>query len=534
MPAGTKDRIFWGIGRVLAKHRRNEILATETRWRLLKVLNIYRMLVASASIAVSLTPLFARHLDIQAPYVVAVTGSSYLLLGLVSIALLARQWPGLTIQSELQPLLDLVALTIITQGAGAQISLFVFLLIPPVAAAAASALNLRRAVFFAALCALITLGATLGAGFSQDLAVLLYTRAGLFALGLIAVAIGAHQMATRLFETEALAEKRGIEVRELDAINRRIIAQLRTGVMITDSNGDILRANPAATGYVTPQLRSAIARLAGREARQGSSVFERDSSSSLLLTVVPLNPTRNARRLVFLEDNEVAHEQARAMKLAALGRLTAGIAHQVRNPLSAIAHANELMREDGTLDGQQQHLSRIIANQSARLGGMVESILKLSRRDTVQPALIELNPWLGSFLRDYSERHPEQTDRLRLVADGMDGAEVRFDPGQLEHVVVNLVDNAFLHGDSDSGVSIRVGFDRAHVYLDVLDRGPGIAQPERLFEPFATTRTDGTGLGLYLAHELAVANNAQLNAHARKGGGTRFRLEFAQDKAWLE
>ncbi len=534
MPAGTKDRIFWGIGQVLAKRLRNEILAAEARWRLLKVLNIYRMSVASATIAVSLTPLFARHLDIQAPYVVVIAGSSYLLMGLVSIGLLARQWPGLAIQSELQPLLDLVALTVITQASGAQISLFVFLLIPPVAVAAASALNLRRAVFFAALCALITLGATLGTGFSQDLAVLVYTRAGLFALGLIAVAITAHQMATRLFETEALAEKRGIEVRELDAINRRIIAHMRTGVMITDGNGDILRANPSATSYITPQLRSTIARLAGPDAPSGSSVYERENASSLLLMVVPLDSTRNGRRLVFLEDNEVAHEQARAMKLAALGRLTAGIAHQVRNPLTAIAHANELLSEDGTLDGQQQHLSRIIANQSARLGGMVESILKLSRRDTVQPSLIELKPWLDSLLRDYSERHPELANRLRLLADKMDGIEVRFDPGQLEHVVVNLVDNAFLHGDSDSGVGIRVGFNSAHVYLDVIDRGPGIAQPERLFEPFATTRTDGTGLGLYLARELAVANNAQLSAAAREGGGTRFRLEFAQDKAWLE
>ena len=165
---------------------------------------------------------------------------------------------------------------------------------------------------------------------------------------------------------------------------------------------------------------------------------------------------------------------------------------------------------------------------------MVESILKPSRRDTVQPALIELRSWLDSFLRDYSERHPEQINRLRLLADKMDGIEVRFDPGQLEHVVVNLVDNAFLHGDSGTGVSIRVGFNSAHVYLDVLDRGPGIAQPERLFEPFATTRTDGTGLGLYLARELAVANNARLDASARENGGTRFRLEFAQDKAWLE
>ena len=534
MPAGTKDRIFWGIGRVLAKNRRNEILASGARWRLLKLLNIYRLLVASATIAVSLTPLFARDLDIQAPYVVASTGTIYLFIGLASIAFLARQWPSLAIQSELQPLCDLVALTVITQASGAQISLFAFLLIPPVAVAAASALNLRRGVFFAALSALITIGATIGAGFNQQLAVLMYARTGLFALGLVVVAVIAHQLATRFFETEALAEKRGIEVRELDAINRRIIAHLKTGVLITDKNGDILRSNPAAARYIKPQLRSAVARLVSDNPRSTRSVYEPENDSSLLLTVMPLGPTGNARRLIFIEDNAIAHEQARAMKLAALGRLTAGIAHQVRNPLSAIAHANALLAEDGTLDGQQQHLSRIIANQSSRLGGMVESILKLSRRETAQPALIALKAWLDEFLRDYTERHPEQSGRLKIAAEKIDGVEVRFDPGQLEHVVTNLVDNAFLHGDSSKGVYLKVGFNAAHVYLDVLDRGSGIAQPERLFEPFATTRSDGTGLGLYLAHELAVANNAELTASPRASGGTRFRVEFAQDKAWLE
>lgn len=534
MPAGTKDRIFWGISHVLAKRRRNEILAAASRWRLLKVLNIYRMLVASAALSVALTPLFAHQLAIEAPSVVAVAAGIYLLLGLVFISSLARKWPGLEIQSELHPLLDLVALTIITQASGAEISLFVFFLIPAVAVAAASALNLRRAVFFAALCALITLGASIGTGISRNLAVLLYARAGLFALGLLAVAVVAHQLATRLFETEALAEERGLEVRELDTINRRIIAQLRTGVVITDSDGEILRFNPAATRYITPQLRALFRRLAGRQAQQGNTVFERENASALLLNVVPLGSGAQARRLVFIEDSNVAHEQARAMKLAALGRLTAGIAHQVRNPLSAIAQANELLAEDGTLDGEQQHLSRIIANQSARLGGMVESILKLSRRETVQPALINLEEWLTHFVRDYCERHPEQEGRLKLVVDDGLETDVRFDPGQLEHVVVNLVNNAFLHGDSASGVHLRVGFNSPHVYLDVLDRGPGIAQPERLFEPFATTRANGTGLGLYLARELAVANNGRLAAYPRKSGGTRFRLEFAQDEAWLE
>jgi len=533
MSDGTKERIFWGISRLLAKRDHPEILAAPARWRLLKVLNIYRVLVATASISVGFTPLFSYYLHIEAPMVVALSGVGYLLLGLASIALLARAWPGLATQSELQPLLDLIGLAIITQAAGAQLALFAFLLIPPVAVAAASALNLRRAVFFAALCALVVLGATLGAGLSRELAILLYARAGLYALGLLVVAVVAHQMATRLFETEALAERRGIEVRELDAINRRIIAQLRTGVVITDALGYILRRNPAATRFIDSALRTNIELLAGREAQAGTSTFERDGASTLLVTVMPLGNERKARRLVFIEDTEIAHEQTRAMKLAALGRLTAGIAHQVRNPLSAIVQANQLLAEDGTLDGEQEHLSRIIANQGARLGGMVDSILKLSRRDTAEPSLIELHDWLNDFVRSYGERHPERAPRLHLPEENTH-SQVRFDPGQLEHVVVNLVDNAFVHGDSRPGVYLRIGIGGAHVYLDVLDRGPGIAQPERLFEPFATTSASGTGLGLYLARELAIANGARLGAYPRKGGGTRFRLEFGQDSAWLE
>ncbi len=533
MSDGTKERIFWGISRLLAKREHPEILAAPARWRLLKVLNIYRLLVATASITVGFTPLFVFYLHIEAASVVALSGVVYLLLGLVSIGLLARNWPGLAIQSELQPLLDLIVLALVTQAAGAQLALFAFLLIPPVAVAAACALNLRRGLFFAALCALVLLSATIGAGLNRELAILLYARAGLYAFGLLVVAFVAYQLATRLFETEALAERRGIEVRELDAINRRIIAQLRTGVVITDSDGDILRFNPAATRFIDAGLRARIAHLAGSDAQAGTSTFERDAASTLLITITPLGNERKARRLVFIEDTVIAHEQTRALKLAALGRLTAGIAHQVRNPLSAIIQANQLLAEDGTLDGQQQHLSRIIANQGARLGGMVDSILRLSRRDAAEPSVLELHAWLRDFVRDYGERHPDRAPGLHLATE-VEQVEVRFDPGQLEHVVVNLVDNAFVHGDSKAGVYVRIGIGGAHVYLDVLDRGSGIAQPERLFEPFATTSASGTGLGLYLARELAIANGARLGAYPRKSGGTRFRLEFEQDKAWLE
>jgi two-component system sensor histidine kinase PilS (NtrC family) len=322
-------------------------------------------------------------------------------------------------------------------------------------------------------------------------------------------------------------------MRELNDINRRIIAQLHTGVVITDDHGEFLRLNPAATRYNEPALRTTIARLAGAEARHSFLAYQRQGAGALLLTVMPLGSGQNARRLVFIEDAEIAHEQARTMTLAALGRLTAGIAHQIRNPLSAISQANQLLAEDDTLNNEQQHLNHIIGNQSARLAGMVDSILKLSRRETAEPGHIELTTWLDTLVQDYGERRPERSPHLHLV-DTNQNIEIRFDPGQLEHIVINLVDNAFVHGNSRTGVYLKIGFSGARVYLDVLDRGPGIAQPEHLFEPFATTRANGTGLGLYLARELAIANGARLEAYPRKNGGSRFRLEFAQDNAWLE
>ncbi len=533
MPDGTKDRIFWSISQLLAKRVRPEMRATPTRWHLLKILNIYRLLVAGTSIVIAVTPITTEYLHLAAPTTIAITGIIYLILGLLSIGFLSYRWPRLGIQAEFQPLLDLIALTVITQAASSDLGIFSFLLIAPVTVAAANALNLRRALFFAALCALTVLGVTLGTGLTQNLAILLYARAGLFALGLLAAAFIAYQLATRLFRTEALAEQRGIEMRELDDINRRIIARLRTGGVITNDHGEFLRLNPAATRYDKPALRATIAHLAGTGAEHGSQVYRRREAGALLLTVMPLGSGQNARRLVFIEDAEIAHEQARAMTLAALGRLTAGIAHQVRNPLSAISQANQLLAEDGTLDNEQQHLSRIIGNQSARLADMVDSILKLSRRKTSEPEPIELATWLDAFVQDYGERHPDRLPHLHLTGTPQ-GIRTRFDPGQLEHVVVNLVDNAFVHGDSRTGVYLRIGFSDARAYLDVLDRGPGIAQPERLFEPFATTRANGTGLGLYLARELAIANGAHLEASERKSGGSRFRLEFAQDNAWLE
>lgn len=530
---GAKDRIFWAIGERFAKSGHATAAGYAVRWHLLELLNIYRLLVAAAAIAIAAAPPAARALQISAPLVVGLAGLGYLLLGLAAIAALAREQPSLEVQAQIEPLADLLAAVVFVQATGADLGILAFMLIVPVTAAAAALRSLRSVVFFAALAALTVLAAAIGTQVGQALPVTVYTEAGLFGLGIFALALITHALAIRLLESETLAARRGMALRELDAINRRIIAQLRTGVAVTDANGDILRMNPAAAALLDAASRAVLRRLAGGEARRRTHNIETTNGGTLILTVIPLDETESGGRLVFVEDANAAMEQAQSLKLAALGRLTAGIAHQVRNPLAAIAHANQLLAETPELGDRESRLVDIISHQSTRLDGVVGDILSLSRRGAAHSRNFDLNDWLGQFADVYRERQPERAHHLHCEPAER-AIEVRFDPGHLEHIAANLVDNAFVHADSEAGVKVRVGSMAGSVYLDVLDRGPGIAQPDRLFEPFATTRAEGTGLGLYLARELAAANGARLAASPRQGGGTRLRLEFAQGNAWLE
>lgn len=529
----ARDRIFWGIGAHLAKRRETSPGSYATRRRLLELLNIYRLLVAGATVTIAAAPPVARALNIDSPLVVGMAGLCYLLLGLFTIAAITKAKPSLEVQSQVEPLVDLVAAAVIVQATGADLGILAFLLILPVITAAATARSARRAGFFAALATLIVLAAALGTQVGRALPVTLYTEAGLFGVGIFVLALIAHALAGRLVESEALATRRGIALRELDAVNRQIIAQLRTGVVITSPEGEVLRTNPAARQLLDSVATSAIQQAANQPDGGRTHHVETGDGTQLLLTMLPLGEPGAAGRLVFIEDANAASEQAQSLKLAALGRLTAAIAHQIRNPLAAITHAGQLLGESTTHSAREKRLVDIICHQSARLDGVVESILQLSRRSSAKSRSFELGRWLTQFLDMYRELHPE---RARQIA--RHGAErrveVHFDPGHLEHILTNLVDNAFIHGSSPQGVQVATGVFAARPFLEVRDHGPGLAQPERLFEPFATTRPAGTGLGLYLARELAAANGARLTARSGMRGGAFFRLEFSGGSAWLE
>lgn len=368
----------------------------------------------------------------------------------------------------------------------------------------------------------------------------------MFAVTYLAVGYLAAQTGQRARSSQALAEQRGVEVANLFEVNELIIRRMRTGVLVVDAENRVKLANEAASlligddggeggndgkGLHLPQVAPELA----RRLQQWRNGWQSDESPLQLSPDQPEVQPRFARllvgselSLVFLDDATVVSRRAESLTLSALGRFSASLAHEIRNPLAAINYAVQLLEESRSIIDGDRRLLQIIHQQCQRTNGIVESVLGLARRERASPEHVELNNFAQRFVDEYRQSMSIETDSLETVT-GTRPVPALVDQRHLQQVITVLVHNALNYGrlpGESARVRLRVFQVDNRPMIDVLDRGPGIpeAVATQLFRPFYTTSEHGTGLGLYIARELCRANQASLEYVAVPGGGSCFRI----------
>ncbi len=467
--------------------------------------------------------------------------------------LLQRRYPNTNLQTYLQFCTDLVSMTLLIHASGGISSGLGGILIISVGTLALL-VRAERAFLLAAVTALVLLLEQAYAQFQGMTTSAQFAPAGILGAAIFVITAVVQLLRHRIVETEALAEQRGLDLRNLVELNDYIIQHLRESIVVVDDDDQVRLINESAGKHlgVKPNAQSgdAIATAApdltdrllrwrsGRPSAGSQATFSAPDGATLQPHFAPLGGDRNGGVVIFLEDTSLIAERVQQAKLAALGRLSASIAHEIRNPLGAMSHAAQLLAESPSISNEDQRLTDIIRSNARRVSQIVESVLALSRRAQSRPERLQLTPWVEDFAREFVQTLEIYEDAVSVV-DGAPSIEVHMDPTHLHQILWNLCDNAVKYASAAAGaiaVEITCGAvePSGRPFVEVADRGPGIKpdKVEQIFEPFYTTQSGGTGLGLYISRELAERNGATLRYQARSGGGSAFRIVFADPTRW--
>ncbi len=525
-------------------------------WRVLGALGAFRMAISLLFLVLFLAVRDPHLVGWHLPVVFVATCVGYFLSGLVSLYAVRLRMPDVNLHAYMTLTIDIVAVTTLMHTSGGVQSGLASLLVLSIGAGALT-MSRRAAALFAAIAALVLLVQQTVAQFGGLTTAGDYTPTGLLGAILFGIALAAQPLARRLRESEALAQQRSIDLANLAQLNEYIIQHLREAIVVVDSDDRIRLMNESAANHLGirgnatgSSLRAASPKLwaltrtwrenAGRLPSAGETFVGADGVTVLTPQYAPIGDTGEgepAALLVFLENSSELAERVQQTRLAALGRLSASIAHEIRNPVGAISHAGQLLAEAPDLKPPERRLTEIIHTHTGRVNAIIENVLQLSRRETTHPEQVALGEWLDGFVREFATTLRVPTETLH-VADTPVELTVRFDPSQLGQVLWNLCENALRYAATDETTVAMLCYGRLHSngrpYLEVLDRGPGIAEDDtvRIFEPFFTGASDGTGLGLYIARELCQCNGAALVYERRDGGGSTFRLIFADPNRW--
>jgi two-component system sensor histidine kinase PilS (NtrC family) len=513
---------------------------------LLRIYACYRFVLASLLLTFSIAGINNDIFGSSDPYLFYSTAVIYVGLTFFTLFVLASKKsrpPVATIFIVI--LCDIVAISLFMYSSGGIKSGLEFLLIVCVAAGSifvTGQLALLLAAI-ASLCAMLT--SLIGIIGQQESSNSLF-QAGMIGALLFLTALIFQFLAKRITAEQQKSCQEIQFSEQLKKLNEHIIRRMRTGIIVVNKHDIITLINSSAVQLLSTHNLTESLSL-GTHLKEVERLYEqltrwtlnpgvrpkpfKENNIEIQANFIELDQENDEQILIFLEDTSSLTQHAQQIKQASLGRLTANIAHEIRNPIGAISHAAQILQEEPDLTNQQTRLVDIIKKQSDRVNELIENIMQMSRQSTPRFKTIKLYDWLNNFSNEFME----STDKkISLKIDGPQQVTGTFDPSQLTQLIINLVDNAIRHSHENTGnysaeLIIGINKNNGHPYLDIIDFGRGVPEQNihKIFEPFFTTSHTGSGLGLYICRELCTFNFATLDYLSIKNGQHRFRIGFS-------
>ncbi|HTU68118.1 MAG TPA: PAS domain-containing sensor histidine kinase [Steroidobacteraceae bacterium] len=527
---------------------------TDLAWRVIGLVNLYRLLVPPSLYAIVTFSGSAATLGGFHPQLFLWLLIVYFAAGIAIVAGGRRLLPNLRVTTFVHAMVDAAAISLLMFSSGGVASGLGILFVVPVGAMALLA-DSRDAFVLAALATLALFAQQIGSHLLGESDPYDYPTSGILGGIVFLVALLAWPIARRLRDTEATVRRQQVDLANLAQLSQYIVQHLRESIVVVDHENRIRlinetaaellgdsRAYPGALlGEASPQLLYLLETWRQRTASAAAPVqtfVAADGGHVIQPHFASLGGAEPSPVIVFLEDTELLAAKIQQSKLAGLGRLSASIAHEIRNPVGAMSHAAQLLAESASLSEEDKRLTEIVRSNGDRVKQIIENVMSMARRENSRPERLILGNWLNAFRDEFCatmQIPPELLSISALLGD----VEVQADPSQLRQIVWNLCENAVKYGTTPEhqAIELRIGrlASTARPFLEVADRGVGIPvqHRERIFEPFFTGSERGTGLGLFLARELAQTNGATLLYEPRTSGGSLFRIVFRDPERWV-
>ena len=522
------------------------------RWNSFKLYNGYRILIA-LTILISQSPPNSELLFQEAnKNLFSIIAFGYLLFSITAATLTWFEKPNLEITLPFQIIADIIFILLLMHIDNASYSGMGLLLVITVAAASLIS-DGRLALFYAAVATIGILLQQFSSSIITPNSANNYSTAAMLSIVCFAIAWLAHSLARRMQQSEQLASQRGLDLQSLAQVNALITHKMNDGVLVVDRDLFIKHHNLQAEAFLNLENEDWEERSLNEVAPEIAKLLiewldeKQDPNDSLTPNILKVNMLSRELRIsflpiaenrdpesgeqgavIFIEDWSHMQTQSHQVKLAALGRLTANIAHEIRNPLSSISHANQLMQEDEEASPANKRMLQIISDNVQRVDQIIKDVLELNRRDRTNQEMIHLENFITDFYNQFCAVENISAADFTLMINESD-TTILFDRRHLNQILWNLCKNGWRHSQQvENSLKLEVyTSNKSVIVIEVTDDGSGIPEDasSHLFEPFFTTEKSGTGLGLYIGRELAEANGANLQ-YTPTNTGTKFILQI--------